>query len=235
MLISVSQHIQYYSCSFYAANNSVFLTFPTFFAEIDSSKELTVHVASPTNMAMPLSFDKTTAPLSPQVSPLPSKTTTKSTPRNHLCRINERGDFIQIDKTGGPLKVRARRVQIPFPNPLEPPLQDPATSATSPSAPISVPAKSTSHQYPPTSDNSNLDTPSQKHTANLEPRTACDNPLVSPLVLIPHPNLSPAVQGLDTAVTEMDTAVTENPTDQYQVKTTVQKSSKRLILTCSFS
>jgi len=30
MLISVSQHIQYQGCTFYAANNTAFLTFPSF-------------------------------------------------------------------------------------------------------------------------------------------------------------------------------------------------------------
>ena len=71
---------------------------------------------------MPLSFDKTTATLSQQIPPLPSEITAKSTPRNHLCQINEGVDFIQIDKTRGPLRVRARRVHIPFPHTLETPL-----------------------------------------------------------------------------------------------------------------
>ena len=190
MLISVSQHIQYDGCSLYAAKNKAFLTFPTFFIDINNGTELTVQI-QPTDTSLPLSFDEITATLSLQVPPLPSENLAKSTPRNHLCQINEGGDFIQIDKTRSPLRVCARRVHIPFPQALETPLQDPATVSTSQPTPLSDTMKH----------------PFQKHPTNPGLHTT----LNSTLTPLPPSEPSPAIQVLHTPDTAAGPPQTESP------------------------
>ena len=63
-LLSISQHIQYEGCSFYAAQNRAYLTFPTFFLDIINGAELQIPVKF-TPSLQPI-FDKTSATLTMQ-------------------------------------------------------------------------------------------------------------------------------------------------------------------------
>ena len=208
MLISVSQHIQYQGCTFYAANNTAFLTFPSFYTEISNETELTVLIKSPSDISPDPQFVESMATLSPSTTTtLPPATKTQS-PRNHLCP-NGHGNFIQIDKTRGPHRVRARRVNIPLSDPLKPPSQDPATTPD----PSNIPQDTNKAKVENSKDHTSPST-------HAYPIILDFGPINTPHPL-PHTILD---DDDDESVEEVYTDFVEDRADAFRIKTVSQHS-----------